>query len=326
MRLVRGHHQTLDALEGHWAVTLGSFDGVHRGHAAILRECKTQAEAHGLQGSCALSFVHHPRSVLAGQRAPRILTSLEERVALLNWLELDQLVLLEFDDELSRMDYTRFVREILLDRLGMKHFVLGHDVHFGRHRGGNVHTASALAEQEGFTLSQVASVRSAGEPVSSTRIRDVVARAEMGEATELLGHPFVVIGRVVEGRRLGRTLGFPTANLEAQPPGKLLPPRGVYGAWVQLDGPAPAPWRPAVVNVGVAPTVRDGTRLQVEAHVLDGSYELYGQRIAVAFSSWLREERKMSGLEELREAIAQDIERVRETAAVLGADLQLLTI
>lgn len=324
MRVLRVHHESLEGIDGHWAVTLGSFDGVHRGHAEILRECRTQAEAHGLRGACAVSFVSHPRSVLKGQRAPRILTTLEERIALLSWLELDQLVLLEFDDRLATLSYDRFVREILLERLGMRHFVLGHDVHFGRDRGGNVHTVSALAEEAGFTLSQVASVRSGTEPVSSTRIRDVLCEGHIEEATELLGHPHIVIGRVVEGRKLGRELGFPTANLEAPPEGKLLPPRGVYAAWVQLEEGERAPWRAAVANVGIAPTVRDEAAIQVEAHILDGEFDLYGARIAVAFGQRLREERQMSGLDELKRAIAEDVRRAREEGGELAADLQVL--
>jgi len=321
MQLIESSFEELKPQGGQWVVTLGTFDGVHLGHQAIVAECRTQSDAHGLEGSCALSFLHHPRSVLPAQKAPRILTTVQERIALLRATGLDRLVLLRFDAQLAAVAYDRFVRELLRDRLGMAHLVLGHDVHFGKDRGGNVGTVADLAELEGFTLSQVPSIRDASAPISSTRIRDLVARGEVEAAARLLGHPHVATGSVVEGRRLGRKLGFPTANLEELGVGKLLPGHGVYAAWTQTqDGE----WHPSVVNIGTTPTVNAGPELKVEAHLLGFEGELYGQRLGLAFRCRLREERQMAGLDELRAQIERDVEAARGLPGDPPAKLQLL--
>lgn len=304
MRLHRCSFPEVPRLGGRWAVTLGTFDGVHRGHQAILAESRAVARAHDLDGAVAVSFAHHPRSVLDGARRPRILTTPDEKIRLLAASGLEALVLLDFDEALAALEYDTFVRSILLDRLGLAHFVLGHDVHFGRGRGGNVTTVAALGEAEGFGVSQVASVRHGGEPISSTRIRDLVAGGRLPEAAVLLGHPFPVAGQVVEGRRLGRTLGFPTANLDPGDPSKLLPPLGVYGAWARWD----RDWHPAVVNIGLAPTVSDAGEIRVEAHVLEGEWDLYGRRVELALAGQLRAEKKFTGVEALRAQIGRDVE------------------
>jgi len=309
MRVIEGRHQDLPTLAGRWALTLGTFDGVHRGHQAIVAEGQAVAQSHGFDGAAAVSFLYHPRSILDGQRRPRILTTLRERTQLLASTGLDLLVLLQFDESLAALEYDVFVREILRDRLGLAHFVLGHDVHFGRGRRGNVNSVTELAEAEGFGVSQVASVRAGGEPISSTRIRDRVAAGDLGAAVRLLGHPFPLSGMVVEGRRIGRTLGFPTANLEVADAAKLLPAHGVYAAWAGWD--AQEGWRQAVVNIGIAPTVSATGMVRVEAHVLDGSWDLYGRGLQLALVAQVRAEARFAGPEELRAQIGRDVAEAR---------------
>ena len=301
----------LAAPSGRWALTLGSFDGVHRGHQAILESCRRIARAEGFEGAAAVSFVRHPRSLLPGQRPPRLLSSLPERLALLAESGIDKVVLLPFTPDLAGMHHADFVRQVLLGKLSMAHFVLGHDVHFGHARGGNAHTVADLAEECGFSFSQVPSVRHEGLPVSSTRIRDLVEAGELGSANALLGHPQLLSGIVREGRRLGRTLGFPTANLLPEDPGKLLPAPGVYAAWARGLGA----WERAVVHIGPAPSVSPEPTLRVEAHLLDGEHELYGQLLSLALVERLREVRIFADLALLRAQIEQD---VRLAQAVLG--------
>ena len=304
MEFYQGSFEEVPAGTGDWAITLGTFDGVHRGHVAIVQECRSQVRAKGLVGTCAVSFAMHPRSILVGKRAPRILSSLEEKTTLLREAGVDKLVILDFDASLASLAYDTFVRELLSKRLGLAHFVLGHDVHFGRDRGGNLQTVAALAEADGFGMSQVASIRHDGEPISSTRIRDLISSGEIEHATKLLGHAPILPATVVEGQRIGRTLGFPTANLEGLVGARLLPASGVYSGWLQVEGGAS--WLGCVLNIGVRPTVESAGALTVEAHVLDGSHELYGRRVALALQGRIRPEQRFATLDELREQIAAD--------------------
>jgi riboflavin kinase/FMN adenylyltransferase len=279
---------TLPHARGRWALTLGTFDGVHRGHQAILGEARRLAAAHRFDGATALTFARHPRAMLEPHRRPRILTSLDEKIQLLRAAGLDRLVILEFDPQVAGLEYDEFVRRVLVDALGMAHFVLGHDVHFGKGRGGTLVTVAALAEKEGFTVSQVASVRHENEPISSTRIRDSVARGRLLEAARMMGHPYPLRGTVVAGRGAGHELGFPTANVEPAHAAKLLPAVGVYAGWGRASG-APG-WHPAAINVGRAPTLVEQGPVRVEAHLLDGRHDLRGREVELAFASKIRDE------------------------------------
>jgi riboflavin kinase/FMN adenylyltransferase len=281
-------------------VTLGTFDGVHRGHAAILAEAVRRGRGAG--GSAAVTFARHPRAVLTPEQRPLLLTTLEERIPLLAAHGLDRLFILHFEPGLQEMEYDDFVRRILRERLGMEHLVLGYDVHFGRGRRGTAPTVAALAAAEGFDFVRVDPVTHCGEAVSSTRIRGQVETGDLDEATALLGHPFPVRGRVVEGRGDGRRLGFPTANLELGHPAKLLPPDGVYAAWARWEDA----WAEAVLNLGTAPTFGGGEGRRLEVHVLGASPHLYGSELEVAFGPRLREERRFSDLSTLVEQIGRD--------------------
>lgn len=316
MELYRGRWQELPTAEGGWAVALGTFDGVHRGHQAILAELRAHASAHGLRGAAAVSFSRHPRALLDPAGVPPQLCTLDERIHLLEATGIDRLVLLDFDPDLAALEYDVFVREILRERLGMQHFVLGHDVHFGAGRRGTVGTVAELADREGFGLSQVASVREGDEPISSTRLRRILAEGRVEEAALLMGHPYAIFGRVVHGRGEGKGLGAATANLDFQGRAKLLPADGVYAGWARWGG---GDWQACAMNIGVAPTMTDAGRRQLEVHVLDGAPQLYDEELQVACAFRLRDEQKFGSPAELVAQIGRDIARARELLAAPAA-------
>jgi len=306
MRIHRGSFDSIKPIIGRHAVSLGTFDGVHRGHQAILQELREVASRSDLAGAVAVTFGLHPRSVISERGAPPSITNLEERIGLLAATGIDDLVVLEFDEALSRVEYDAFVGDLLVRRLGMTHFVLGHDVHFGRERRGNAISVAALGEAIGFNVSQVASVRDTGLAISSTRIREALVAGEMDDAVSWAGHPIPFNGVVGRGREVGRQLGFPTANLPV-PADKIALARGVYAGWArQADR-----WTPTVANLGHAPTIGSGGPLRLEAHILDFEGELYGERLELALGTRLRAEKKFSSQGELVEAIAADCARAR---------------
>ncbi len=312
MEILRGRYDEIQALPGRRVLTLGTFDGVHRGHQAIIAEVRSAARRRAETEAAAVTFATHPRAVLTPERSPRLLTTLEERLELLAATGLDRVVVLDFDARLAAIEHERFLAELLVDRLHMDHFVLGHDVHFGRGRGGNVVTVAEAADRLGFTLSQVPSLRDAGAPISSTRIRDLLAAGETALAVRLLGHPFPLRGRVQEGRRLGRRLGFPTANLCIDAPGKILPAEGVYAGWARWEGRA---WVPAVANLGRAPTVAPGGPLRLEVHLPGRTVDLYQREVQVALGERLRGEETFPSLEALQARIQADLAAARRWIA-----------
>ncbi|HKK72205.1 MAG TPA: riboflavin biosynthesis protein RibF [Candidatus Krumholzibacteria bacterium] len=314
MRYERTTVADLPRLQGRWAVTLGTFDGVHRGHAAVLQALSAASRRNGISGSCAVTFDPHPRAFLDRGPAPELLTTLDERARLLEASGIDALVVLDFDARLSGLPFEDFVRDVLQERLQMSHFVLGHDVHFGRGRGGNAHTVRAIAPRSGFGVEEVGSLSIDGAPVSSTRIRRALLEGDFGHAVDLMGHPYLFVGRVVRGRGLGRQLGFATANLDLAPD-RLRPALGVYGGWTRWDGAA---WTPAIANVGRGPTVADGEPPRVEVHVPGRAVDLYDRRLELALSVRIRPEVRFPGLEALRTAIHRDVESLPARLAAVG--------
>lgn len=315
MRVERVTMDAVPRLDGRWAVTLGTFDGVHRGHQAVLRALRDASSSPGTAGACVLTFDPHPRAFLQGGPGPDLLTTIDERVRLLAGAEIDVLLIVTFDESVATTAFDDFVRDTLLERLHMRHFVLGHDVHFGRGRGGNAPSVRALAPRAGFTTEEVASTTVAGAPVSSTRIRQALVDGDLVTALALFGHPFLVAGDVVRGRGLGRELGFATANLDL-PAGRLRPALGVYAGWARWEG---RDWTPAVANVGRGPTVAPDDPPRVEVHVPGETVDLYDRRLEMAIGARLRPERRFAGLEELREAIGHDVDAAAAALATLPA-------
>ncbi|MFN0006878.1 MAG: riboflavin biosynthesis protein RibF [Planctomycetota bacterium] len=295
-------------------VSVGVFDGVHLGHQAILAENVAQSAALGAAATV-VTFRHHPKGVLLG-RAPRTLTSLEHRLELFRRAGISHTVALTFDEDLKNVPADSFAREFLGSRLGARRFVLGFDSKFGRGREG---TPERLREW-GLDVVVVTKVLVSDRPVSSTAIREAVELGDLDGAARMLGRPVAVYGDVVAGDGRGRSIGFPTANLDLHH--ELHPPPGVYACRARIvrGGPADLAEQgrrfPAVTNVGFRPTFTKSMEASagaplVEVHLLDFEGDLYGRHLELEFHAFLRAERRFPDLDSLRAAIAQDVERSR---------------
>lgn len=290
-------------------VAIGNFDGVHLGHRAVLSQARALADARGL--TClVLTFDPHPSAVL-GRTPKPILTTLPERIRLLREAGADDVVVFPFSAEFSAWSPTRFAEELLAHRLGARAVVVGDNFRFGQKRAGDFPMLGALGRTLGF---EAVSATVAGDergPYSSTRVRDALERGDVEEVTRVLGRPYAVHGLVETGDKLGRTIGFPTANLGGI--ATMLPAHGVYAVRAFVDDSALV--HPGVLNLGVRPTV-DGTKLRVEAHLLDGAHDLYDKALRVDFVHRLRGERKFDGLPALRAQIVKD---AADASAILAS-------
>ena len=309
MRVIRHLRRESRRLRG-VVLTLGNFDGVHRGHQAIVRRALDAAAA--INGQVVVVTFHpHPMAVLAPERAPASVQSLRDRLGLLRDLGVPIVVVQRFTRTFAQLDPDAFVLEFLAERLELRHVVVGYDVNFGRNRAGSAETLRALGQRVGFAVDVVEAVHTDdGLVVSSSSVRRALLAGEIDIVTRLLGRAHVLRGRVGQGDRRGRTLGFPTANLHLRPR-VLVPPNGVYAGWVPIDGRRV----PAVLNIGVRPTF-GGLRHTIEVHCLDWSGDLYGQWLQVALVARLRGEQQFDGPVALTAQITADVAQAR---AVLAA-------
>jgi riboflavin kinase/FMN adenylyltransferase len=318
MRLFR-HYQGLPADVRGCAVAVGNFDGVHLGHREVIAEAGQLARAAAIPWAV-LTFEPHPRQVFQPESEPFRLTPLPLKAQLISELGVDLLIVVPFDAEFSRMSARDFVAHVLAEGLGARHVVCGHDFAFGHGRKGTPELLLWLGDELGFGFTCVAEIKdAAGEPYSSTRIRDALRAGRMEEAARMLGRPFAVQGRVVAGDRRGRLLGFPTANLD---PGETIRPAfGVYAVrvGVMLDD-GRREWFDGVANMGRRPTV-GGNEERLEAHLFAFSGDLYGRDLLVELITFLRPEKKFDGLAALQAQIAEDCEQARQrlTAPHYGA-------
>lgn len=284
-------------------LTVGSFDGVHLGHQAILKTVIDRARERG--GTAALmSLQPHPRVFFQGKEEFALLSDSLQKEALLREAGLDVYFILPFNDHVARMEPGDFVERILVAQCRAVHMVVGDDFCFGAGARGNIDYLRSEGHRHGLSAEVVPPVIAGGERVSSTRIRALVAGGRLEEARILLGRPYAIAGTVARGRGMGKELGFPTANVI--PEGMLLPALGIYAARVAIDGRNVM----AAVNIGFAPTLPH-ERPVVEAHLLDFEGELAGRRIEILLHHWLRGEAKFNGLEELKAAIKTDIVNIR---------------
>ncbi|HEU4648980.1 MAG TPA: bifunctional riboflavin kinase/FAD synthetase [Gemmatimonadales bacterium] len=300
-------------------VTVGSFDGVHLGHQAVLAEVARRAHAAG-RASVLVTFEPHPLAVVNPGAAPPLLTTAPERREILAQLPLDYGLFLRFDRRLASLSPEEFVREVLLDRCRMRELVFGYDHGFGRGRSGDVETLRRLGAALGFAVDAVAPVDVAGEPVSSGRIRRAVAGGDLATAARLLGRPYAVSGRVTTGERRGRLLGVPTINLGDVPPAKLLPPDGVYAVWVEWRGGRAG----GMMNQGPKPTFQDGRRT-LEAHLFGFEGDLYDEWVRIEWVERLRDVRRFAGVEQLQEQLERDRARAQAVLAAGPSDLSRVT-
>ncbi len=290
-------------------VTVGTFDGVHRGHWAVLQEIRRRAGETGRR-SVLLTFHPHPLRIVRPEEAPPLLTTPVEKKEILAESGLDYAVFLTFTRELSRYEPERFVREILVGRLGVEELVIGYDHGFGRGRSGDVDTLRRLGEELGFAVDVVQPVEAGEEAISSTRIRRAVGEGAMGDARRGLGRPYSIRGVVVKGEGRGHTLGFPTANLKVDDGHKLVPPAGIYAVRGVLRS---GTWGGAL-HIGPRPTFR-GSPPTVELHLIDFEADLYGEVVRVDFVKKLRDVRPFDSADALVEQMREDVEEAAETLA-----------
>lgn len=286
-------------------VAVGNFDGLHRGHAKILDRVSRQAAERGAT-ALVLTFDPHPPRVVRPDKAPPLLMTLAQKVEALRHAGAQGVAVVRFTHELSQWSPEAFVERVLVDWLRASEVWVGGNFLFGRDRLGNFTLLRLLGQQHGFRAEKIDPVRYKDFVVSSTRVRRLVAEGRVDEAAALLGHHYVLPGTVVAGDQRGRTIGFPTANLQFD--NELLPPNGVYATLAIVDEVA----YPAVTNVGVRPTVSDAGARVVETHLLDFSGDLYGRGLRLAFLQRLRDERRFEGLDALRAQITADVAEARD--------------
>ncbi|WP_324676528.1 bifunctional riboflavin kinase/FAD synthetase [Hymenobacter sp. GOD-10R] len=298
---------------GNAVVTSGTFDGVHIGHQKILRRLLEVARQDDAP-SVVISYWPHPRLVLAPPLSHpqpldlHLLSSLEERIALLEKAEVDYLLVVPFTKEFAQLSSEEYIQQLLVSTVGTRKLVIGYDHRFGKNREGSFEYLSQHADRYGMEVEEIprADVDEVG--VSSSRIRRALESGDVQTASRYLGYPYTLTGLVVRGQQLGRTIGYPTANIVSEEPLKLIPSRGVYAVMATTaDGDT----YQAMLNIGVRPTVSGDLAETVEAHLLDFDGDLYDQPLTVQFIARLRDEQKFSGLDALKAQLAKDAEDAR---------------
>lgn len=303
MQVVRGLYNLHPSRRG-CVATIGNFDGVHRGHQAVLAQLRQQA-AHMNLPATLITFEPLPREFFTPQEAPPRLTRLREKLLALQHYGVERVVCLRFDRRLAGLSPEAFIREILVDGMNVKYLVVGDDFRFGEHRAGTFATLQDAGARHGFEVASMHTFRIGDDRVSSTRIRKALAHGDLLTASLLLGRPYAMSGRIAHGDKRGRTIGFPTANVYLHRASS--PVAGVFA--VEVEGIADAPV-PGVANVGSRPTV-DGTRSLLEVHLFDFTDDIYGKYVQVSFLKKLREERRFDSVDALREQIHVDAARAR---------------
>jgi len=296
-------HGSLQPARSRCAVTIGNFDGVHRGHRALIDRVVAKARELSVT-SCVLTFEPHPREFFAPGKAPARLTRLREKLELIAAAGVDRVHVIRFDAGFAALSAARFIDDVLLKGLGTAWLLVGRDFRFGAQRKGDF----AALERQGFALESMDDVAIEGERVSSSAVRAALEAGDFARAERLLGRPYTLGGHVVHGAKLGQDLGFPTANIQLR---QRPPLSGIYV--VQVDG-----FGPGVASVGYRPTVNPVPTPLLEVHLLERAGDLYGRRLRVRFLKKLRDEAKFDGLAALRAAIAQDVAQARQYFARHG--------
>lgn len=304
MQLVRGLHNLRPRHRG-CVATIGNFDGVHRGHQAILKRLRERAAELGLP-SCVVIFEPQPREFFAPDKAPARLTRLREKLCLLSEQGVDLVLCLAFNRRLRELSAAEFVHATLVEGLGVRHLEVGDDFRFGCDRAGDFNFLLKAGAAEGFSVEAATTIEVDGERVSSTRLRQVMAEGDLQLAQRLLGRPFSLTGRVMHGQKLGRRLGAATANIQLKR--RSTPLSGVFTVSTEVDGQV----RLGVANIGMRPTVESDGKPHLEVHLPDYQGDLYGRLLCVTFHKKLRDEQRFASLEALKAAIDADIAATRE--------------
>ena len=280
-------------------VTIGTFDGVHLGHRYIINQLNKIAEREGAE-SVLLTFSPHPRIVLQDNNdSLKLIDTLEEKKKKLEKIGLDHLIIQKFTKEFSRTKYVNFVRDILIKKLNVDHLVIGYDHHFGRNREGSIKELSELSELYNFKLEQIPPQKDNDIAVSSTKIRKLIDEGNISMANKYLCHNFILIGKVINGEKIGRKIGFPTVNIEIDK-NKLLPKAGVYAVEIEINNSNYC----AMLNIGQFDN-------KVEAHIFDFSSMLYGKEITIKFCSWIRDPMIFNDNLELKQQLKKDEKKIR---------------
>ncbi|WP_174849772.1 bifunctional riboflavin kinase/FAD synthetase [Yersinia artesiana] len=303
MELIRGIHNIRARHHG-CVLTIGNFDGVHRGHQALLEQLKREGQRLGLP-VMVMIFEPQPLELFAADKAPARLTRLRDKARYLADAGVDYLLCVKFDPRFAAITAQAFVAQLLVEKLGVKFLTVGDDFRFGAGRQGDFQLLQQAGAEFGFDVISTDSFCDGGLRISSTAIRQALSDDDLVLAETLLGHPYRISGRVVHGDELGRTIGFPTANLPLK---RLVAPvKGVYAVDVYGLGPKPLP---GVANIGTRPTVA-GVRQQLEVHLLDVTMDLYGRHIDVVLRAKLRNEQRFASLDALKQQIANDVVTAR---------------
>lgn len=284
-------------------LTVGTFDGVHKGHRTLMDTVVDKARARDAR-SVIVTFDPHPREIInPGSKGIRLLTTLQERCEILEDLGIDLMVVIPFDRDFSLLSSEEFVKDIIYEKIGVSEFVIGYDHHFGKDREGSIDTIRRLGEQLGFDSYVVSRQEVGDHTVSSTAIRKALQEAgDVELATELLGRHYMLNGTVVHGDKRGKLLGFPTANLRPQHPNKVIPLDGVYAVKVRINGDFYA----GMMNIGTRPTFDDDEERTLEVNIFDFDRDIYGKNLQVRFLKRIRDEMKFSGKEELIAQLEKD--------------------
>lgn len=280
-------------------LSLGMFDGVHLGHISIINQLKKKAKEKGLQ-TALLSFWPHPRKVFNPNDELKLLTTLDEKISLLEKSDIDLLFLKKFDEEFRNLTGEEFIRQILVEKLNAKSIIIGHDHVFGKNKSGNFELLQKLSTELGYEVAQLDAVKEGESNISSTKIRNCLGNGNIISANKMLGYHYSISGKVIDGKKLGRTIGYPTANLEINEL-KLLPKKGAYIVEVFVKNK----FYKGMLSIGTNPTV-NGEKLTVEVYILDFNEDIYSENITINFRDFLHEEIKFESLEKLIDRLDED--------------------
>ena len=296
----------LPLLRGPLFLAIGVFDGVHRGHQAVISTSADHARA--ANGTpVVVTFDPHPEKVLRPQHAPHLLTATQHKIALTRNLGVGHLLIITFDKQFAATEPEDFVRQLVTHSKPLREICVGHEWSFGKNRRGNLELLKKLGAQFNFEVIGVPPVRSNGEVVSSTAIRQAVQKGDFAKAAAMLGREYTILGTVTHGDNLGKKIGFPTANLSAH--SEQFPPNGVYAAEARIDGEL----HRGVVNLGVRPTIATGkSERALEIHLFDFDGDIYGKDVEVRFVKYLRPEQKFENLDALAAQIRRDVDQARQ--------------
>ncbi|WP_027000112.1 bifunctional riboflavin kinase/FAD synthetase [Eisenibacter elegans] len=284
-------------------VTSGTFDGVHIGHQKIFRRLLELKQAQPKAETVVITFWPHPRLVVghASGETLQLLSTIEEKAQGLEALGLDHLVIIPFTPEFSQLSPEEYVQKVYVDGIGTSHIVIGYDHRFGQKRAGDIHFLQQNAQRFGFEVEEIPRQDIDHIGVSSTKIRQALQAGDVRTAAEYLGAPYTLQGTIVHGDKIGRTIGFPTANIQPQAAYKIVPQTGIYAVYVAIEGQL----HQAMLYIGKRPTV-DGTATKIEAHLFDFEQDVYGKSARIWFIEKIREDKKFDGLEAMQTALAQD--------------------